>query len=105
MLTMEAFHERRWKDYPHLDQLLSGNQPSINWTGPTSVSSNIFNRVDDLLNVYALVDDQHKEIRQQCFKADDHGLRHDMESLSKHLKMMSDFFNDASDNVNKVIFG
>ena len=102
MQSMEALHERRWKDYPHLDQLLSGNQPSINWTGPTSVSSNIFNRVNDLLHVYALVDDQHKEIRQQCFKADDHGLRHDMESLSENLRVMSEFFKDASYRVDHM---
>ena len=105
MLTEEAFHKRRWGRFPNLAQFVSANQPSLKWTGPTSVSSNIFNQVDDLLHVYALVADRHDEIRKQCFKADDHGLRHDMESLSKHLKMMSKFFNDASDNVNKVIFG
>jgi hypothetical protein len=96
MQSEEHYHERICGDYPHLDQLLSGNQPSINWTGPTSISSNIFNRVDYLLHVYALVDDQHEEIRRQCFKADDRGLCHDMDTLSENLRMMSEFFKDAS---------
>ena len=102
MQSEKELNERRWGQYPHLAQLVSGNQPSMEWTGPTSVSSNIFNRVDDLLNVYALVADQHEKIRQQCFNADGHNLTRDMETLSEHLRMMSEFFKDASYKVDQM---
>ena len=77
----------------------------MEWTGPTSVSSNIFNQVDDLLNVYARFADRYEQIRQQCFNADDYGLRRDMETLSQSLRMMSEFFKDASEKVDQVTLG
>ena len=102
MLTMEAFHERRWGQYPNLSQLLSGNQPSVQWHGPTSVSSNIFNQVEDLLHVYALVADQAVEVRKQCFKSDDQLLKCEIQTLSEQLQGMSEYFKEASNRVQKI---
>ena len=99
MLSEQAFHERRWGEYPHLDNLLGGNQPSMHWHGPTSVSSNIFNRVDDLLHVYALVADRHEEIQRLSHESKNDNLRRDLGILSEHLNGMSEFFKDASNRV------
>jgi hypothetical protein len=99
MQSEEHYRERIWGDYPHLDQLLSGNQPSINWTGPTSISSNIFNQIDDLLSVFALVSDRYKTIQQLSHKPENDNLRRELRVLSEHLNWMSEFFKDASNRV------
>ena len=102
MLTDQAYHERKWGDYPFLDQLLSGNKPSMQWTGPTSVSSTIFTQVEDLLSVYALVDDQFEEIRQLSNRAENDSLYRDLRELSQRLDWMSEFFKDASHKVRNI---
>jgi hypothetical protein len=99
MQAEEHYHERIWGDYPNLDQLLKGNQPSMEWTGPTSISRNIFNQNNDLLHVYALVADQFEEIRQLSHKPENDNLRRELRVLSEHLNWMSEFFKDASNRV------
>jgi hypothetical protein len=99
MQSMEALHEKRWGQYPYLDQLLSDNQSSMEWTCPTSVSSNIFNQIDDLLSVFALVSDRYKTIQQLSHKPENDNLRRELRVLSEHLNWMSEFFKDASNRV------
>jgi hypothetical protein len=99
MQSMEALHEKRWGQYPYLDQLLSDNQSSMEWTGPTSISRNIFNQNNDLLHVYALVADQFEEIRQLSHKPENDNVRRELRVLSEHLNWMSEFFKDASNRV------
>ena len=102
MQSQEAYHKRKWGDYPSLDQLLSGNQPSLHWYDPTSISDNIFNQVDDLLGVYALVADQYEQIQQLSHKAESDNLRRDLSTLHEHLQWMSDYFKDASNTVRAI---
>ena len=99
MQAEEHYHERIWGDYPSLDQLLKGNQPSMEWTGPTSISRNIFNQNNDLLHVYALVADQFEEIRQLSHKPENDNLRRELRVLSEHLNGMPEFFKEASNRV------
>jgi hypothetical protein len=99
MQAEEHYHERIWGDCPNLDQLLSRNQPSMRWHGPTSLSRNIFNQNNDLLHVYALVADQFEEIRQLSHKPENDNLRRELRVLSEHLNWMSEFFKDASNRV------
>jgi hypothetical protein len=102
MQAEEDYHERIWGDYPNLDQLLSRNQPSMRWHGPTSLSRNIFNQNRDLLHVYALVSDQVEEITQLSHKAEYDNLRRELGVLSDHLNWMSDYFKDASKLVQNI---
>ena len=99
MQSEEHLHERRWREYPSLDQLLKGNQPAMHWHGPTSISSNIFNRIEDLLSVYALVSDQLEEIQRLARIRENENLRCDLRILSEHLNYMSEYFKRASNDV------
>ena len=102
MQSEKQLHKRRWEDYPQLDQLLSRNQPSMHWHGPTSISHNIFNQVEDLLSVYALVADQHQEIERLSHKAENVSLRRDLRTLDEHLQWMADYFKGASNTVRSI---
>lgn len=103
MQAEEHYHERIWGDYPALDELLSKNQPSLRWTGPTSLSRNIFNQVGDLLSVYALVADQFDEIQRLSRKPENADLGSDIAKLSENLSWMSEFFREASYKAQKII--
>ena len=103
MQAEEHYHERIWGDYPALDKLLSNNQPSMHWHGPTSLSHNIFNKVEDLLSVYALVADQFDEIQRLSRKTENDDLGRDIAKLSEHLSWMSEFFREASYKAKKIL--
>jgi hypothetical protein len=100
MQAEEHYHERIWGDYPSLDKLLKGNQPSMRWHGPTSLSRNIFNQNKDLLHVYALVADQYEGLSR---KMGDIGVRRDLDKLKNNLNWMSDYFKDASRSIEKAL--
>ena len=76
----------------------------MEWTGPTSISSNIFNQTGDLLNVYALASDQYKTIQQLSHKAENDDLRRELRLLSEHLNWMSEFFKSASNKVRENVY-
>lgn len=97
-LTENARHERKWKYFPELAKLLDRKQPSLNWTGPTSVSNNVFGEVNRLLEIYALVKDNESEINL-ALETIGEPIHRDLMELSNALTWASELFAEASDSV------
>jgi hypothetical protein len=95
MLTERALYERKWSRFPELGKLLDGKCLSAKWTGYSSVSDNIFDQVARLLEIYAAVDDNSKEIEQTVAGAD-HPIRRELLELSRGLTWVAERFAAAS---------
>ena len=101
MLTESALYERKWGRFPELGRLLSHKQPSVRWTGPSSVSDNIFDQVRRLLEIYALVEDNSRDIEQAVAGAE-HPLLRDLIELSQGLSWAAKRFTDAARSMEQL---
>ena len=100
LLTERAHYERMWKNLPELAKLLDKKQLSLNWTGPTSVSDNIFDSVTRLVRIYALVKDNEPEIEEAAKKIGS-PLHLDLMELSRTLSSAGDFFSQESHSISR----
>ena len=96
MLTESALYERTWKNYPELAKLLDRRTPGVGWTGPTSVSDNIFSQIDRQLNLFALVSESESEIKKAINHNPHSPIRDELLQLSDQLKKISRKFDEAS---------
>ena len=62
MLTEEAFSERMWGGFPALRKVLEDQRVADRFYGPTSVSDNLFNKMDRLLKLEILVSENASDI-------------------------------------------
>jgi len=98
MLTERAMYEREWGRFTELAKVLSGKQPTVRWTGPSSVSDNIFDQVVRLLRIYALVEDHGNSI-DSALAGHEPLVRQELFELSKGLAWAADRFSEASRRV------
>jgi hypothetical protein len=100
MLTEKAIIGRQWGAFPALFKLLGEKRLSTNWTGPTSVSDNMFESITRILEIYALVQENSEEVRLtlQAEGPPEGGnsLPANLERLSYELAQVSEFFADAA---------
>lgn len=96
MLTKRAGYERKWHRLPELGRLLDDKQFSVQWTGATSVSDTIFDEMNRLLTIFALVQDNEEEVAQAIGRQGD-AIRADLMVLSRALKWVSEKFAEASE--------
>ncbi len=105
-LTEEALYERKWRRFPELGKLLSRKQLGLEWTGPSSVSDNIFDQVHRLLEMYAIVEENSKEIEQATAGAEHSiigdSIREELLKLSEGLSWAAERFTNASNSVEKL---
>jgi hypothetical protein len=94
-LTEYALYERIWGKFPELATLLSQKQLSVGWTGPTSVSDSLFNQINRIFHIYALVRDNEKLVEQAVMEIGD-PVRRELMELSHTLASLSDRFAEAS---------
>lgn len=102
MLTDRAIYERKWKHFPELVKLLDQKQPSLNWTGPTSVSNNKFGEINRLLEIYALVKGNESEIKQ-ALNVNGEPIYKDIMELSHALNWAEEFFAEASRSSARIV--
>ncbi len=95
MLTERAGYERKWRRFPELGRLLDDKQLSVQWTEATSVSDTIFDEMNRLLTIFALVKDNEKVIAQAIADKGD-PIRADLVELSRGLRWASEKFAEAS---------
>lgn len=55
MLSPKALEARMWGPFPTLSSILPDKRVPDHYYGPTSVSDNVFNRIERLLEVMAIV--------------------------------------------------
>ena len=96
MLTERAGYERKWRRFPELGRLLDDKQLSVQWTGATSVSDTIFDEMNRLLTIFALVQDNEEKVAQAIGLQGD-AIRADLMVLSRALKWASEKFSEASE--------
>ena len=96
MLTKRAGYERKWHRFPELGRLLDDKQLSVQWTGATSVSDTIFDEMNRIVTIFALVQDNEKEVVQAIGLQGD-AIRADLMELSRALKWASEKFSEASE--------
>ena len=94
--------ENGWRDFPALSDLLFDRQLSLEWTGPTSVSDNMFDRVHRLLKIYAKVCDSEAEIGPLLTPPDGRWIHEDLMHLSAALASTSEAFATASKEMTKL---
>ncbi len=95
-LTEKALYERKWGRFPELGKLLSRQQLGVEWTGPSSASDNIFDQIQRLLQIYALVEENSKEIEQAM------AIREELLKLSQGLSWAAERCSEASRSVEKL---
>ena len=61
-LTSEAFEERKWGPFPALRQVLASKQVPDSYFGLSSVSDNVFARLDRLLHIAILAEVHRDEV-------------------------------------------
>lgn len=95
MLTERAGHERNWRRFPELGKLLDDKQLSVRWTGATSVSDTMFDEMNRLLTIFALVQDNEMEV-VQAIRLQGDAIRADLMELSRALSWASEKIAEAS---------
>lgn len=119
---IEYKYGREWRHFLALRRVLHTKRLSTEWTGPTSVSDNIFTGIEDALNVYGLVQDHHDLIERAVQREvrlrhepyvpdqDEIELMHRNESiitnlqrLAQALERYSTFFADAARTTGRLI--
>ena len=64
MLTEKAMRERMWGQFPALRMILEPKRVPDQYYGPTTVSDNVFDRVQRLLTMAILVHENRRELLQ-----------------------------------------
>ena len=64
MLTQEALREQKWGSFPALRQILEDKLSSGRYDGITSVSDNIFQRLQRLADVACTAEESREELLQ-----------------------------------------
>ena len=100
-LTKEAYHERQWGSFPELAKLLDKKQLSAEWTGLSSVSDNIFDKVHRFLRIFALVHDSESLVEQALMEIGD-PVGEELHTLSRALTWASEVFEEASKQVSQL---
>jgi hypothetical protein len=98
MLTTRALYERKWRHFPELGKALSDKPLSVEWTGSSSISDNIFDQVVRLLEIYALVDEHDQHI-ERALSDPDNSVKEELFELSRRLALVADRFAEASHQV------
>lgn len=94
-LTEQALYERTWGEFPELAKILDRKQLGPEWTGYTSVSDNVFDRVERLLKLFALIQENEPEVYDAVLRVD-HPLRKELREASRSLKRISEGFAEFS---------
>ena len=91
-----------WPGFDALSALLFGRPLSLKWTGPTSASDTVFERVQRLLQIYALVQDNEKEVGSLVTRREGRAMYEDLRRLSGELQSMSESFAEAAAEVHQL---
>ena len=92
MLNPEALENRKWGEFPELRKALKASQVPDEYFGPTSVSDNIFNRLERLTEVAIIVKERRSILEQAATPQNLQELKADLFRLENSLKMASGFF-------------
>jgi hypothetical protein len=103
-LTEKALYDRRWGRFPQLSKILDNFEPSVRWIGVSSASNNIFDDIENLLKVSALVLDHEGEVKQFLVKSQEHNLLADKElsRLTAELMDVAEIFKRHAEEINKI---
>lgn len=102
-LTDKALYERRWGRFPQLSKILDDSELSVRWIEGSSASNNIFDDIENLLKVSALVLDHADEVKQFLVKSQEHNMLADKElsRLTAELMGVAEFFKRHAEEINK----
>ena len=93
---------KSWPGFDALSALLFGRPLSLKWTGPTSESDTVFERVQRLLQIYARVRDNEKEVGALVTPPEGRAMYEDLRQLSYELESMSESFAEAAAEVHQL---
>jgi hypothetical protein len=102
-LTEKALYERRWGRFPQLSKILDDSEPGVRWIGGSSSSNNIFDDIENLLKVSALVLDHEDEVKQFLVKSQEHNMLADKELslLTAELMGVAEFLKRHAEEINE----
>jgi len=104
VLTESAIRERQWGSFPALRQVLEAKRPSVRHHGLASVSDNIFERLQRLVQVASLADEHREELFTAGRKSREIGERMAQElwELRRELETLRHAFDREIDVLGKL---
>jgi hypothetical protein len=103
MLTEKAAQDRKWAGFPTLRLLLETKRIPDLYFGATSVSDNIFNKLNRLIEINILVEENRKEIIENLGQDSAVHLVEELYNLRGELLNMSQMIRAASDGIERIV--
>ncbi len=104
MLTAKAYQDRKWGFFPALRQVLEDKKIPSEYYGLTSVSDNMFESMNRLLEISVLVIEYEKHIKEIAQSVGREEMSRDLLRLGKLLEQTSDFFKRKVEEVHAVCY-
>lgn len=104
-LTDKAYFERMWGFYPTLAKHISNRKLSIRWVGATTASSNVFDEIEKIIKIYALVTDYSEEIRVNKITMSNEerdSLVRELDQLARNICFTSSKLNSFAEDIKKI---
>lgn len=99
-LTDEAYQERKWQGLNRLRSALADEKLDDRYYGWSSVSSNVFERMHNLLEIGLLVSDNFERLPAES-EHEIYALSGEMMGLARMLRDASETFSDLGDKIAK----
>ncbi|HQO78829.1 MAG TPA: hypothetical protein PLG17_10000, partial [Thermodesulfobacteriota bacterium] len=104
MLTAKAYQERKWRAFPALRKALEDKKVPDDYYGPTSVSDNMFARMDRLLEISVLVSEYQEHIKETAKSVGREEMYRDLRRLEEDLEQAAYFFKRQIEKV-QTLYG
>lgn len=102
MLSEYGIQERMWGRFPALRKVLHDKRVPNEYYGPTSVSENIFNRTERLLQNSILVLEHAELVNESARAVGPEEMHLDLSRLCDELDAASSFFRQQADRVRSL---
>ena len=103
-LTKEAFYERRWGRFPQLSKILDDAELSVRWIGVSSASNNIFDDIENILKVSALVLDHGVVVNEFSVESREHNMlvHNELSLLTDESMEAAEFLKHHAEEIKKI---
>ena len=102
MLTVNGYHERKWKHYPALRKALEDKKVPSSYYGIISTADNMFDATVRLMEIAVLAEEYQNEIKATAASTGREEMYRDLRRLETELEDASLFFKKTGYKVRKL---
>ncbi|MBN2320367.1 MAG: hypothetical protein JXR49_14895 [Acidobacteria bacterium] len=102
MLIEKARRERKWGRFPILRDALEQKKIPDSYYGPTTVSDNVFNALERLIEITFLASENEDSIIETANSKGLIDMDRDLKTLIKELNYATSFFTDNAKNIQAI---